>query len=156
MEQVTKLNLTLGEVVEKVDTENPKGTVIFQSIPKDSVVEEGTEISFYISSGVTDDENPTGNPEDNDPLVSTGPSPAPQPGEDQPVINSSKVIEVDVSQYSEPVWVRVEVGNVVQYNSPVDPSNGTFHTTITGSGEQRVSIYIDDVLLRSFDANFGD
>ena len=158
MEQVTKLNLTLGEVVEKVDTENPKGTVIFQSLPKDSVVEEGTEISFYISSGVTDDENPTGDPSGEIPGSATDPTQPtnPQPGEDQPVINSSKVIEVDVSQYQGPVWVRVEVGNVVQYNSPVDPSNGTFRTTITGNGEQRVSIYIDDVLLRSFDANFGD
>lgn len=156
MEQVTKLNLSRGDVEEIQDVEHEKGTVLFQSIPADSKVEEGTKISFHISSGPTDDETPTGEPTDdpspNPPDVSSDVPPV-QP-DDQPVMGSSSVT-LDLSAYAEPVWVTIQVGDEVQYDSPVDPTTmPTISRTITGTGRQQVIVYINGSVVKNETVNF--
>ena len=150
LEQAEKLNL-VANVVEKADTEHAKGTVLYQSIPPGTEVEVGTTITLHISSGPTDDENPTGDPTD-EPNVS--PDVPPEPSQDQPM-SGSKTISIDLSQYSAPVPIRIEVGGRQQFNSTVDPAQGTFSYTVTGTGEQRVTVYVDDAVVRDYVENFG-
>ncbi len=157
-EQVNTLNLTC-DVVEAQDEEHAKGTIIFQSIPAESTVEEGTKITFHIASGPTDDENPTGDPT-GDPFAPgfdpTLPDPNPLPtGGEQPTFSSANVT-LDLSAYMEQVQVRIEVGGVPQYNSPVDPVQmSTVSKQITGTGIQRVDIYVNNSLVKSYNHDFG-
>ncbi len=158
IEQAGKLNLVVN-VVEKEDTEHEKGTVIYQSIPANTEVEEGTTITLHISSGPTDDEDPTGDPTDDptdDPDVSPSVSsdvPA-APSEEQPV-SSTKTVTIDLSQYTDLVRIRIEVGGEVQFNGSVDPSQETFSVSVTGTGEQRVVVYVDDVIVSDKTENFS-
>ncbi len=156
MEQVEKLNLTLGFVEEKIDVTTAKGTVIYQTIPADTEVEEGTRISFYISSGPT--EEPPVEPSVSPELpVDPSPEPSAEPSQpiDEPVSTKSKTIQVDLSPYTDQVMVRVEVDGAVQYNSLVNPVDMSFvYATIQGSGTQRVVIYVNDVVVQSFFENF--
>lgn len=160
-EQVTKWNLGWGDVEEIQDTEHEKGTVIFQSIPAETAVEEGTKISFHISSGPTDDETPTGNPTDEPefPSDTPGQETTDRPGDpsgEQPVFSAANVT-LDMSGYTEPVQVRIEVGSVVQHNSLVDPTQmKTLSKQITGTGAQRVDVYINDALVKSYVESFGE
>ena len=109
------------------------------------LVPEGTSISFQISSGVTDDENPTGDlPNEMDPAGS----------ESLPGIASQVSVSVDLSSYTEPVQIRVDVGGFSQYESQVDPALGTFHRTITGTGIQQVVIYVNGVVERDLWVDF--
>ena len=150
LEQAEKLNL-VPNVVEKADTEHAKGTVLYQSIPPETEVEAGTTITFHISSGPTDDDNPTGDPTD-EPNVS--PDVPPAPSADDPVV-STRTVSIDLSQYAAPVQIRVEVDGVVQFNGSVDPSQGSFSSTVSGAGEQWVSVYVDGVIERNYLENFS-
>ena len=159
MEKADQLNLVIENVEEVPDIENPKGTIIFQSIAADTEVPEGTSISFQISSGPTDDENPTGDtPGPDDPLEEPVPSPGvstPLP-EDQPVIAAHKSVSLDLSRYTQPVQIRVEVGGTNQYDSQVDPALGTFIRTVTGTGTQRVVIYVNNAVVQDELVNFDE
>ena len=119
--------------------------VIYQSVPVNTVVEEGTTITVHFSSGPTDDDEPTDTVTD-EPTPSPDIPPAP-PEDDQPVFSGSSIVYVDLSDYTDPVQIRVEVGNDVQFDSTVDPValGGSFTKTITGTGQQWVTIYIDNV-----------
>ena len=157
MEKAEQLNLVVENVEEMPDTENPKGTVVFQSIAAGTEVPEGTSITFQISSGPTDDENPTGDtPAPDDPLE----EPVSSPGvsttlpEDQPVIATQKSVSLNLSRYTQPVQIRVEVGGTTQYDSQVDPALGTFNRTVTGTGTQRVVIYVNGTAVKDELVNF--
>ena len=158
MEKVTQLNLTVENIEEVPDEINPKGTVIFQSIPANTEVPEGTGIIFQISSGPTNDEDPTGDtPGFDDPLElpTTTPVPGGPTSGDQPVIATQKTVTVDLSAYTAPVQIRVEVGGINQYDSQVDPALGTFIRTVTGTGLQRVLIYVNNVVVQDEMVNFS-
>lgn len=146
--QANQLGLVIVNVDEKQDTTHDKGTVIFQSIPANAEVEEGTKISFHISSGPTNDKNPTGDPVDE-------PSPVPS---DQPVIAVSKTVAIDISEYSEPVSLRIEVGGTVQFSGTVDPAvvGNPYVKTITGTGQQQVLVYVNDSLVSSYTESFSE
>lgn len=162
---------TLGlkaEILETRDETKEKGTVIYQSVIAESTVEVGTTIVFHISSGPVEEQNPTGGedlpgPDDpvedptadptQDPEVS--PSSPVTPPVDQPVIAATKTVDVDLSDYSAVVQVRIEVGGAVQYNSPVDPTAMSILTkNITGTGAQTVVIYVNDQVVNSFTVDF--
>lgn len=151
--QVRKLGLVVGDVDEKRDTKNEKGTVIFQSIPAYTEVPKGTTISFHISSGVTNDNGATGNPSDDDPVVTT-PTPAPT---EKPVIATTKTVSIDLSGKTEPVSIRIEVGGNVQFSGTVDPSvvSSPYVKTITGTGQQTIKVYVDDVLVKNYTETFN-
>lgn len=150
-QEMAKRSDLILDVTEVVDTEHEKGWVIYQSIAPNTEVEAGTTVSVQISSGPTDDEDPidtvTDDPMDDEPTTSPDTPPAPPPEEEQPAVtaSTSAVVYVDLSEYTEPVQIRVEVGDSVQHNSPVDPValGGSFTKTVTGTGQQWVSVYID-------------
>ena len=160
---------TLGlqaEILETRDETKEKGIVLYQSVIAESEVDVGTTIVFHISSGPIDEEDPTGGsdlPGPDDPVEdpSVTPSQDPEgsgpstPPVDQPVIATTKTIQVDLSEYTAVVQVRIEVGGAVQHNSPVDPiTMSTFSKTVTGTGEQTVVIYVNDEIKSSFTVNF--
>ena len=161
---------TLGlqaEVMETQDETTEKGTVLYQSVIAETDVEVGTTIVFHISSGATEDEEPTGTdlPGSDDPVEDpvgdpeVSPSDSPvvpsNPTVEQPVIATTKTIQVDLSEYNAVVQVRIEVGGTVQHNSPVDPATmSMFSKPITGTGTQTVVIYVNDVVEKSFTVNF--
>ena len=142
MKQAETLNLEIN-VTEITDLMHPKGTVVYQSIPAESTAEEGSVITVHISSGPTNEEDPTGQPTDT-------PNLPPQTGEDLPANTKGKTVSVDLSGYTSPVKVRIEVDGVTQYNSPVDPAVGTFVQTITGTGRMWVSVFVDDFVVQDF------
>jgi serine/threonine-protein kinase len=149
MERVNTLKLTLGDVEEISDSTHDKGTVIYQSIAPNTEVEQGTKISFQISSGPTDDDTP----KDTHDSESTIP---PAPSSDQTGTEGSRTVYVELFDYSDPVQLRVEVGGRTQYNSQVDPAQGTFVGTITGTGQQQVVIYINDTAVQNYTVDFND
>ena len=162
---------TLGlqaEILETWDETREKGTVLYQSVIAESEVEVGTTIVFHISSGPTEGDNPMGGsdmPGADDPVEepTVTPSQPPEnpdvpgtPPVDQPVIATTKTIQVDLSEYTAVVQVRIEVGDSVQYNSPVNPvALSSLSRTITGTGVQAVSIYINDRLVSSYVVSFS-
>ena len=78
------------------------------------------------------------------------------PPVEQQVIATTKTVQVDLSEYTAVVQVRIEVGGAVQHNSPVDPTTmSTFSKTITGTGTQLVVIYVNDEIKSSSMENFG-
>lgn len=166
---------TLGlyaEVIETPDETTEKGTVLYQSVLADSEIEVGSTIIFYISSGPMDADNPTGDtpgaddPVDDpaiptEPVVSPDDEPATTPGVsptspvEKPVIATTKTVQVDLSEYTAVVQVRIEVGGMVQHNSPVDPTTmSTFSKPITGTGIQNVVIYVNDKVKSKSVVNF--
>ena len=153
-----------AEVMEIRDDTKEKGTVLYQSIIAESEVEVGTTIVFHISSGTVDEQDPTGGsdlPGSDDPVEDPAVTPSypygpNTPTVEQPVIATTKTVQVDLSEYSAVVQVRIEVGGAVQHNSPVDPTSmSTFSKTITGTGLQTVVIYVNDNVQSSTVVNFG-
>ena len=159
LSQIEKLKL-VADVQEKVDTEHEKGMVIYQSIPPLTEVEVGTTITLHISSGPTDDDNPTGNlPEEPDPELSdntaVSPDVPPAPSDDVPV-SSTRTVYVDLSEYTETVQIRIVVGdNDVQYDSPVEPAQGSFVGNISGTGRQWVTVYINGDVKQHYQETFS-
>jgi len=162
---------TLGlqaEILETQDETKEKGIVLYQSVIAESTVEVGTTIVFHISSGPIEEEDPTGGsdlPGADDPvedptvIPSQDPEVSPSvpntPPVEQPVIATTKTVEVDLSEYAAVVQVRIEVGGAVQHNSPVDPTTmSTFSKPITGTGVQNVVIYVNDEAVKNITVNF--
>ncbi len=171
---------TLGlkaEVLETRDETKEKGIVLYQSVIAESEVDVGTTIVFHISSGPIDEQDPIGGsdlpgPDDpvedpsvlptDDPTVDPSETPSDNPAGpntppvEQPVIATTKTVQVDLSEYTAVVQVRIEVGGAVQHNSPVDPTTmTTFSKTITGTGVQTVIIYVNDEVKSSSTVDFG-
>ena len=174
-----------AEIMEIRDETKEKGTVLYQSVIAESEVDAGSTIVFHISSGPIEEENPTGGSDlpgaddpvedpsvqpTDDPSVEPSEDPEVTPSEDpevspsvpnippveQQVIATTKTVQVDLSEYTAVVQVRIEVGGAVQHNSPVDPTTmSTFSKTITGTGTQLVVIYVNDEIKSSSMENFG-
>lgn len=138
-EQLKTLNLKESGSVE-IDSEQPAGTVVHQSIASGTEVDEGTVISFQISRGSG------GGSEE--------PGVSPSPQNSTPVVYTKK-IPVTLPTENSSVRVRVEVDGAVKYDNVVDSSMGTIYPAVTGSGIQQVSVYIDNVLQNSYPVDFS-
>jgi len=140
-ETLKTLNLTEGSVIP-IESDKPAGTIIYQSIPAGSEVDEGTPISFQVSKGSGEDASPS-------PDTSATPTP------DTTV--HTKKITVNLPENVESVRVRVEVDGVVKFNNVVYPGSmgNVIYPPVDGSGVQTVSIYFDDVLQDSYDLDFS-
>lgn len=132
------LGLFVDDIQEKVD-DSEKGTVIYQSITPGAVVEEGTSITFYISSGPSDEEEEEEDVEETDTTVST-----------------TKSVTVDLSAYTEPVHIVITVNGASQVDASVDPSIGTYTASVTGTGTQIICVYVDDVVVQNYEQDFSE
>lgn len=101
-----------GEVYSDIEA----GKVASQSIPANTKVEAGTEISIQISRGPQN------------------PSP------------KTKSINIELPHDRDFVLVQVTVGGVEKYNQTVNTSSNSISVTLSGNGKQQVSVYFDGVL----------
>lgn len=138
-ELLKKSNLTEGTIVPEA-SDKPEGTVIYQSIPADTEVSEGTAISFKVSKGP---DTPAG-----DPSASPDVTPSTQP------VMYTKKITVTLPTDKESVRVRVEVDGVVKFDNVVDRSMVTIYPAVTGTGIHQISIYFDDTFHESYSLDF--
>ena len=129
IKQAKAFGLNVGDTVE-IESDEPAGKVLYQSIAAGSQVEEGSTISFQVSKGPAAQE--------------------PEVGE-----MNSTVIRVGLPADGDTVTVRVEVGGEVQYNETVNISDGYVDVTLYGSGSQLVDIYFNDVLSNTRSVDFG-
>ena len=155
LEQLDTLNLT-PDVQEVENAEVEKGRVVYQSIAPSTQVLEGSTIILHISSGPVDNEDPNDietNQPTQEPTVSPS-QPVTSPEPSQPVMVTSKTVQLDLSNYTDTVTVRIMVGGERQYDSPVDPGIGTFIRTITGTGQQKVEVFVNDEVVMSYTEDF--
>jgi serine/threonine-protein kinase len=133
------LNLIEGSSV-KMESDKPVGTVIYQSVPAGTEVNEGSTISFQVSKG------PDATSSD------PGTSPEVTPST-EPVVYTKKVT-VTLPTDRESVQVRIEVDGKVQFNNVVSQAMGTIYPAVTGTGIHQISIYFDGVLDKSYPLDF--
>lgn len=135
------MGLFVDDIQTKVD-DAEKGTVIYQSIQPEAAVEEGTSITFYTSSGPTEDngdENEEGE------------------GEDDTTVPTSKSVTVELSSYTETVHIVIEVDGIEKVNTYVDPSSiGTFTTSVQGTGSLPITVYVNDVVVQNYIQDFSE
>lgn len=143
----------LGLVVNAVyiDSDKPKDTVLLQSIPANTQVEEGTTVTLQVSNGSgTSEEQPNvESPAPEEPTPSTSPTPSVDP-------------EVKTKQYSvvlpdgdpdEIVTVRINGSGYDQTKQvPLMVQSVVFN--ITGKGKQKYDIYINGEKDHSIEIDF--
>ena len=112
---------------QAVEDESPKGTILDQSIPAGTEVEEGRQITFIISEGM--------------PEVSTVPG--------------SVTKSWDLPEGEGTVRVVIKVGNEVQFDSTVDKSLLAVTCTLTGTGIEQVYVSFDGVVKYSEEVDFS-
>lgn len=144
METLDRLNLKYN--VTRVDSDEPKDTVIYQSISQGEPVKEGTTIDLEVSNGPADDETPEENEADNpeDP--------------DLPALPQSHVVKIPVPTEGDVIEITIRVdGELDQTLPPLDLEtvvNNEIPITLEGQGIHLVDIYVDDILWYSMIFNF--
>ena len=120
--------LSIGNVTE-VYSSQPVGQVVYQSIPANTTVDEGTSIALQVSKG----------PE---------PSQPPQ---------HTKSLEISLPDDGrESVTVRVTVDGKEAYKNYVNTERETLYVSVSGSGSMEVCIYFDDELAQRYTVNFDE
>ena len=152
--QLGTMGLIRGKVDNHPSEEYSEGRVIWQSVLGE--VEKGAVIDFWVSTGPEETEPPETEPPVTEPPA-TEPPPTetpPIPTEDVGVPTSTQFINVDLSGFTGTVDVRILVGDQLIFDGSVDASTGVLSKPATASGVQKVSIYINNVLERSYDLPF--
>ncbi len=175
--------LIVGEIEEVVNS-RPKGTVVAQSIAKDSEVEEKTSIDIQISAGAQEEPPKENKPEQNKPAVNnssqsgndskpaSGETENPKPAENQqPQVQppqasesnneppkdegKSKTIPIKLPTSPESFTLTVKVNGNSVYAKTHKASEGTANVSISGEGTSTVSIYINDKLFNEISVDFS-
>lgn len=163
-EKAEALKLTYGGITEEVyDAEVPEGYICYQSISVATEVPEGTTITFKVSKGQDPEaqpsEEPTTSPDAGSTSTpSTSPSPSTPGGSTQPVVPVSRNVTVELPDDGrETVSVRIQVGdNTTAYvNNSVDTSMKVMYPSVRGVGIQEVTIFIDEVAVRTYTEDFS-
>ncbi len=149
--QAEGLGLVVGTTDYYHSDQYAAGRVIWQSIPADTVVEQGTVINFWVSLG----------PEyvEVDPSASPDPSPSeeipiPTTGVETPA--TVRTVDVDLSAYEGIVNLRIVVGELTIHDSGVDCAvTPIVSKSVEGTGVQTVYIYINEALISSYELNFN-
>lgn len=126
--QLTSYKLTCTAVdVEVVDSDKPGGTIVWQSLEPNTMVDEWSTIKFRVSAGLA-----------SSPMSITLDLPQDQ----------GEVLKVDIFVGDEPT---------PQYSENVRASDGIVRTTLYGTGRKMVKIYFNDVLDQgqSYERVFG-
>ena len=120
--------LSIGNVTE-VYSSQPVGQVVYQSIPANTTVDEGTSIALQVSKG----------PEPSQPAQHT------------------KTLEISLPDDGrESVTVRVTVDGKEAYKNYVNTERETLYVSVSGSGSMEVCIYFDDELAQRYTVNFDE
>ena len=127
------MDLKMGTTVP-VDSDEPKGTIVDQSVPVSEQVPAGTSINFQVSRGPKDTPTP-----------STAPS-------DEP---SQKVIPVTLPSGDGTVRVRITLDGEIAYEQEISMSGTTMSIPVTGKGTQEAAVYFDGQLQTSYKVDFS-
>ena len=152
--QLGTMGLIRGKVDQHYSTEYAEGKVIWQSVLGE--VDKNTVIDFWVSLGPEETEPPVTEPPVTEPPVTEPPATETPsiPTENVGVPASTQFIDVDLSGFEGTVNVRIQVGDQVIFDGSVDASTGVLSKPATASGVQTVSIYINNVLDRSYSLSF--
>ena len=117
-------------------------------------VEKDSAINLQISSGVSQQQTPSGN--EQKPSVDPKPpaqqeTPAVQPPSQNAV---SRTITIKLPQSPEQFTLSAKINGVVVYSSSHQASEGSATITVHGNGTQSVSIYIDNKLYNEVSVKF--
>ncbi len=165
-------SLNLNGTFEEVEDDSAAGTILTQSIASGTQVEEGTTIAFTVSTGPAESESPSPSESEStspsesestspSPSESTSPSPSestsPSPSESSGTsVSVDRKYTITLPTDTDEVDVVVKVGDTTAYSSNgVDTSQGSITVTISGSGTQTVSVYIDGTLQSSESVTFN-
>ena len=125
---------------------------MFQSIQQDEKVEKGTEIRFQVSLGPESSPEPSHSAQPSHGPSDPGGNPEPS---NTATVSLPKTILVDLSEYSGTVNVRVDVGGTTFFSGSVDAdSNPSIQVIAAGSGTQKVEIYVNATLVKSYSLDF--
>lgn len=120
--------LSIGNVTE-VYSSQPVGQVVYQSIPANTTVDEGTSIALQVSKGA-EPSQPT---------------------------QHTKTLEISLPDDGrESVTVRVTVDGKEAYKNYVNTERETLYVSVSGSGSMEVCIYFDDELAQRYTVNFDE
>ena len=155
-DQIKQLGLSVGKVSEYHSEEYPEGRVMWQSVNQGEEVDKGTAIDLWVSLGpepVAESTPPVTEPPATPPPAESGQ--LPEPTQDVAGAASTLPIDVDLTGYGGTVNVRIVVGDRTIHDSPVDADmNSSFSKNATASGLQTVSIYINGILVSSYQQQF--
>lgn len=162
VEDATKmLQDDLGFVVkvDTVDSDQPEGWVLRQSIDPNQELEVGSTITLQVSngSGVAEATPSNGG-------TQTGSDPSAEPSSSEPDASAptvggdlkSKSIEITLPKNGNPadvIQVRVS-GSGIDHVQPVERRIGRVVIEVLGSGQQKLDIYFDGVYDHSIDVDF--
>ena len=139
----------LSFAVTYIDSDEPKGTVIYQSIKQGEQVKAGTTVNLQVSNGPSE----PGNPED----------PAPEdkpPVEEDPLyslIPKQHLIDLYLPAMDQVMNVTVLVDGEIEDSFPVDPItivDNKVQIAITRSGVHEIEVLIDDISWNIFSYDF--
>ncbi len=132
---IEKLDLAeLSYDLTYVDSEEPEGTVIFQSIEQDAEVKPGTTVNLQISNGPKGSELPEF-------------SEMPQ----------TRIITITLPDAEDPMWVSVKMDDVEMDRFEVDPvtvTDNQVQIALDGIGIHQIDILIDNIHWYTMSYNF--
>ncbi|MCI8538424.1 MAG: Stk1 family PASTA domain-containing Ser/Thr kinase [Oscillospiraceae bacterium] len=131
--------------VENVPSDRPAGSIIYQSVAKDTMVDEGTTIILHLSAGPAETPEITLPPE-TDPPASVPPEATDAPPSSEPVVKyvTLPVLLPPGQEGDSPsVNVRVTLDGEEVENADYLRSLGTIQVEIGGIGRQEAVIYVD-------------
>ena len=142
LEGTNGLNLVV--TATEVDSEEPAGTVVYQSIPVGERVEEGTTVMLQVSNG-------SGASTEQPPAVSESPSTSQDP--------EANSVQVEIAlpkngDSSDMVVVQLNGGSGFVHTQTVERRVNNVVFTLTGTGSHSYSVYFDGVYSHNITVDF--
>ena len=143
IEKLDEVNLEYD--ITYVDSDEPEGTVLFQSIQQDEMVKEGTTINLQISMGSSE-------PEEEE-----TPDPTDVEITDFPGMPKTRVINIALPSLDTLMTVSVFMDGKQQDKFDVDPAtvtNNQIPIALDGVGVRQITVYINGALWNSMSYDF--
>ena len=141
IEKLDEANLEYD--ITYVDSDEPEGTVIFQSIQQDEMVKEGTVINLQVSTGSIDEEEPD--------------EPVDENVTEFPGMPVTRILSIILPDLEDVMRVSVFMDGARQDEFDVDPATVTNHQipiALDGAGVHKIDIYINGALWKSMSYDF--
>lgn len=134
-------NLTVG-LATQVNSEEPAGTVVWQSISSGTEVDEKTVIDYRVSKGPEESPSPSPSPTET-PTEAPTPTPTPTPTATPEPTPSAQVITktFDLPSGEGDLLVLVTLGNEVIHDKTHQLSEGSFEITFSVSEPTKLKVY---------------
>lgn len=133
--------------VTYVDSDEAKGTVIYQSIKQGEEVKEGTTVNLQVSNGPKED------PADDDPLNGEDTEDIPE----FPFQYQTRLIDIYLPPLEQTMMVTVLMDGVKLDTFPADPVtivDNTVQVAATSGGIHQIEVLIDGIMWNSFSYDF--